>query len=379
MGKYLPIIACVLALAVASACTAPSTVPSGPGPAATTVAANTQSKWDNIVAEAKKEGKVEVYGTFGEVKEGVTRAFKERYGIEVEFVTGGGSEVSKKVLAERAAGLYLADTVILGAPTVLLTLKPQKVLIPLEPLIMTQENLDPRAWPDGKIPYLDSEHLSVALTGPYRTFTLINTDLVKDGDIKSYRDLADPRWKEKLVLFDPTITGSTNSWMAFMLKLYGLQEGEKYFQDIARQAPAILKDKRLHVEWVARGKYAIGPGSDATMGSEFFRAGAPVKWLNPSEGGLVHPGGTAFGIVDKAPHPNAAILFCNWILSNEGQTVFSQGYGNPALRLGVTGEGLDPFLFAPKGVKVMYYDEEMSKLEGKAMEMAKNVFGPLMK
>src|SRR3970040_1144970 len=72
--------------------------------------------WENLLAEAKKEGKATIYGSAtGDTSRELTKGFKKKYGIDLEFVTGRGDEIFEKLLRERRAGLYLADAAIGGA------------------------------------------------------------------------------------------------------------------------------------------------------------------------------------------------------------------------------------------------------------------------
>ncbi len=339
-----------------------------------------ETEWNKLVTEAKKEGKITIYGQYSaSLREKVNKAFADRYGIDIEWLAGAGPETSRRILAERKANLFLTDLIFAGPATLFLTLKPQGILTPLEPLIIFPEALDPKAWPEGRVPYLDRDRQILHLTAAYRTFVLANTELVKENEVNSYQDLLKPQWKGKMVMFDPTITGATNSFIALVLKSLGLEQGEKYLRQVAAQEPAILKDKRLHVEWVAKGKYPIALGADPGIGSEFFKVGAPIRWVQMVEGAMVHPMNSALSLPDIRPHPNASVLLLNWLLTQEGQTAFSQGFGSPAMRLGITTQGLDPFMIPPRDKKLYYFDESSPPLEEKAMEIGKEVFGALMK
>lgn len=96
--------------------------------------------WEKAITEARKESKVIVYSTSGpEVRIPVGNAFRERFGIPVEFVTGKGAEVSAKILSERKAGIFLADVYVGGATTLVNSLKPAGLLDPIEPLLVLPE------------------------------------------------------------------------------------------------------------------------------------------------------------------------------------------------------------------------------------------------
>ncbi len=381
------IMATGLIVMLGAGCVQSAQAPSAtPAPVATKAGATAvpdwQRRWDDTVAAAKKEGRVRIYAEAGpELVAAITNGFKDKFGIQVEFVVGKAPNLAEKFLSERVAKLDLADAFFFGGGTLLSTIKPKNVLMDPKPLIFLPEALDAKAWPSGAVPFLDKDKMLVPLTGAYRTFVIINTDLVKKGDVISYRDLADPKWKGKMVMFDPTISGSSSTWVAFILaKIYGMDEGQKYLKQVAAQELAMLKDPLLQVDWVARGKYAMGIGADVQSGSQFFKAGAPIAWANFSEGGLVHPSASVVALPDKPENPNAATLLINWLLTKDGQTAFSQGYGNPAARLGVTTQGLDPFVIPPVGGKLYWNDEDLVRLQTTtAIEVSKTIFGALMK
>ncbi|MBI4333277.1 MAG: extracellular solute-binding protein [Chloroflexi bacterium] len=361
----------------------------GPPPPATTpagkpggqVTADWKDRWDKTVAAAKQEGKIMVYSGLGpEATAPISAKFRERFGIEVEHVIGRGNESAQRLLREYDAGLGLADVFIAGGGTTLTTLKPRGVLAPLEPRMLLPEVTDPKAWPEGKIAFLDKDRLVIPLNAAYTSYTAFNTDMVKEGQIKSYRDLLKPEWKGKMDFFDPTTTGAAGGWVTFiMYNLYGPAEGEKYLRQFAAQDPTVLKEIRQQVEWVARGKFAIGVGVRREEVSVFSKMGAPIKFARFSEGGQVNPGGGMIALVTRPAHPNGATVMLNWLLTAEGQAVFSQGFKAPAVRVGVPTTGIDPDAIAQPGEKIYWTDEEFFRLQGEYLTLSKEIFGPVMK
>ena len=99
------------------------------------------------------------------------------------------------------------------------------------------------------------------------------------------------------------------------------------------------------------------------------------------EGGLVHPAGSVFGLINKAPHPNATKVLLNWLLTSEGQHLFSQAFGQPAIRFGVSSEGIDPFTVYRHGEKALWVDAKYmeEELTNKGQETSKAIFGHLVK
>ncbi len=341
-----------------------------------------QTKWEQTLAEAKKEGRVTVYGEAGPaVRTEVSGAFKKKFGIDLEFLSGASLEVAQKYIVERNANLFLADGMMMGGPTMLLQVKPKGFLTSIEPQLILPEVKDPGAWAEGKVPFLDQDKMVLPLTQGYYSYIFVNTDLVKDGDIKSLFDLLDPRWKSQITMIDPTVTGSSSKWISFILiKMLGPEKGQEYLRSLAKLEPMITKDKRLHVEWVARGKYAIGIGPNMQSLAEFITAGAPIKSIRIKEGGGLSPSSSCIALPNNGPHPNATIVLVNWLLTAEGQTVFSQAFGQPAVRNGIPiGGMIDPFTVMIPGETAYWADEQFTLEEEKGMLVAKQIFGPLMK
>ncbi len=387
MGRlHFPVMAAFLAVAMIIAACNPSPAGPPPGTAASPTpaskgAAAPAGNWEKTMAAAKGEGKIMIYSGLGpEASLPITEKFRTRFGIEVEHVIGRGNEVAQRLLREYDAGLKLVDVVIAGGGTTLTTLKPRGVLQPLEPHLVLAEVTDSKAWPEGKTPFLDKDRMVIPLNAAYTSYTAYNTDLVKEGQLRSYRDLLQPEWKGKIVFFDPTTTAASAGWVTFiMYNLYGPTEGEKFLRQFATQDLTIVKEIRQQVEWVARGKFAIGAGVRREEVSSFSKMGAPIKLARLNEGGQVNPGGGMIALPSQPAHPNGARLMLNWLLSAEGQEVFSQGFKAPAVRVGVTDRGIDPDAIAQPGEKIHWTDEQFFILQGEYLAMSKAIFGPLMK
>ncbi len=348
-------------------------VPAAPAP---------QKRWEDTVTMAQKEGRVVVYTSVGaQTRPALAKAFKEKYGMEMEFVAGSGAELAAKVISERRAGLYLADAVIVGAGELLPSIKPTGVLDPIEPVLILPEVVDPGAWTGGQIPFLDKDRSIIAFIAGYRDFVAYNTDMVKAGQIKSYQDLLNPEWKGKLVLFDPARSGSGSEWFTFMLtKAWSREKGAEYMRQLAKQGPAFTGDGRLQVEWLARGKYPVAVATRRESTSEFIGLGAPVAWArNMVEGGEIAPGTGCLAVANRPAHPNAAALFVNWVLSREGQRVFAVAFASPSARKDVSIEGLDPAMIPEPGQKVYLTDEDFYLAKPEMIELSKQIFAGMLK
>lgn len=321
-----------------------------------------QQRWDETVAAAKKEGSVRVAITGGpEIRNSIKAPFEKRFGIEAEFTSGNGAQQAGKIAAERRAGLYTTDIYCLGNSTSVTMLKPQGWLTKIDPVLILPEVSDPKFWRAGKIPYLDRDHMMIGFVSASSRRVLINTELIKKEQMGSYFDLLKPEWRGKIVMDDASIPGPGNAWMELMHRVFNGDHVKlrDYLKQLLKQEPVIIRDRRAEVEWVARGKYPICLGFHLEIGAAMKAAGAPIDIPVMKEGALVHSASGTVGLSNRPPHPNAAIVFINWLLSQEGQIAFLKGYGNPSARLDVPTTGIDPAFLPVPGEKLHEMDEEL--------------------
>lgn len=376
------LIAMVLLLGLTlAACTpggGPSTTQTSPGKPAGAPAPELRTwekQWEETVKAARKEGKLVFYSvTNPQTRAAVTSAFKEKYGIEVEWTMGAGGEISRKLLNEWQAGLKIAD--VFNSGFSILFLKQTGALQPLGPSLILPEVLDKNLWLGNKLPFVDKAEQVVAFLAGYSTYLLINTEMIREGQIKSYVDLLNPEWKGKILMYDPTLGGGSSEWVAMMMiNVLGMDKGKEFMVKFKSQEPMIIRDTRLTAEWVARGKYPMVIGAYKQGVSEFLAAGAPLKYQKVAEGALISASGGMLGRINGGPNPNATTVFVNWLLSKEGQTLFSKTYGFPSARRDVPTEGLDPALLIPPGEKVIVPDEDWYVAKDKLLPVIKEAFG----
>lgn len=200
--------------------------------------------------------------------------------------------------------------------------------------------------------------------------------------MKSYYDLLDPRFKDRIVMMDPTITGKSQKTMSILGARTGL--GWDYFKELVKQNPVLTRNGRLQLEWIANKKYLIGIAPNEGMLVEFKVAGAPIKvlsalrevipWLSASTGGL--------SLMNRAPHPDAAKVFINWLLDREGQEIWSKTSITQSARTEVD---ISHMIEAGKAIReqgVSYYLADTEQELLLSLEWRKNmveIFGPLLK
>lgn len=335
--------------------------------------------WESTIKAAKRERKVVIHsGSSPEIREAVRKAFEERFGITVESVPGATGQIAAKIIAEHRANIFDFDIYNAGAATFLTMLKPAGIVAPLSPVLVLPEVLDSKAWYGGKIPFIDEDNtIAISIMAPPGNF-VINTFLVKPGEINSYQSLLDPKWKGKIILAYPARPPGGLTW--FTAFVYSGTLNLDYMRALARQEPFMSQDRRQAAEWLVRGKYAISVGTAWTYFEEFYKAGMPVKSVDPLEGDYVSAGGAAIGLMKNAPHPNATKVFVNWFLSKEGVTVLSKAYDKHSMRVDVSTEGLTELRLRKPSIKYISIETEEFYLKASEYsKIAEEIFGPLMR
>lgn len=338
-----------------------------------------ENEFQRTVEAARKEGKLVVYMSLGsELRIELIKGFGERFGIGMEAISMTPQQLTEKLVRERKAGVYTADVYQGGAAPMLNILKPAGILDSMEPAFILPELKDGelirKTWWDGKLLWVDPEHKILAFLAFAQDWTAINTDMVKPEEMKSLRDLLNPKWKGKILMFDPTIAGA-GSMLFGVLATY--ITGLDFWREFARQEPVFLRDQRQITEWVARGKYAIAVAPRPTEVWTFQNIGAPIVMPPaPSEGIYLVAGSGSMALINQAPHPNAARLYINWLLSVEGLTIFTRAFGSPSVRLDVPTDFLPADRLRQPGVKYFWadFEEFLFKLPGLYKE-AGEIFG----
>jgi ABC-type Fe3+ transport system substrate-binding protein len=315
-----------LTLAACSPPLASTPTAAPPAPTAAPAAATTPGAADPLTAvvtkyydAAKKEGKLVVYGVgtdtlFNPIKD----AFQKRFpGIEVQGVDQRGRESREKVIAEQQSKNYVVDVVASGTDT-------QAALLQGDYVESYQAAELAEALPDFVQPNQPYSPRTVTI------FTMaINTQLVPpDQEPKVWNDILDPKWKGKLAMDDIRGSGPGGSLLAGLEAMYG----QDFSQRLAQQNVFFATQAGPLLTALNRGEYAIYLSSAHTDVIAQRLAGAPIKQIKPSDGVSVTQ--IPQSLIKNAPHPNAAKLWIEWSLSEEGQTLLAQ-QGYATVRKGI--------------------------------------------
>ena len=292
-----------------------------------------QSEWSKVVEEAKREGKVVAsIPPNAELRKGIEAAFTKRFGIAVELMPGRGASLINRIVDESKAGVRYFDLHIGGSESIVKGLLPEGVLEPVEPWLMLPEVRDVKNWWGGHV-WIDNAKRFVYSFAAYQTESLWhNSNLVKPQEFRSFDDLLNPKWQNKIGMSDPRTPGSGASMWSYMREI----KGEEYLRKFVGQRLFLTRDLRLLAENTAKGQISIAVGISYAEFAPFVKAGLPVKPLPaPKEGMYATTGYGDLTIIKNAPHPNAAKVFVNWFLGKEGQDIYTASMGEPTRRLDV--------------------------------------------
>jgi iron(III) transport system substrate-binding protein len=264
----------------------------------------------------------------------------------VDYTGSEGSQALPKVVAERQAGKYLVDVHIGGPTSPIRSLQPLGALDPLEPALVLPEVKDTALWLKNQFWFMDNAGqyiLCFAGAAANPTSITYNTTQVDPKELTSWYDLLQPKWKGKVASADPNIQGTMRGNLTVLAAIPQL--GTDYIRQLyaPEQEVRLSGDSRLLLDWIAQGQYAIGLGIGRVDVEEASRLGLPVAWkdLKESMAELSAQFNTIM-LVNQAPHPNAARVYINWVLSREGQIAYQKAIETPSLRLDVAREGVRP-------------------------------------
>ena len=307
-----------------------------------------------LIEAAKKEGTLTYYtANFTEVEQEVIKAFNKRFPfIKIELVRAPGGQLITRVKTEAAAGKLAADVVdhsdraLMSAITDLF----QDYTPPNAADYIPDVMISPKLWPRVTLVW------SIAY----------NKALVKNPP-KTWMDLTKPEYGNKQIGQVFVLSGGT-TWTRAMFERQVL--GEDYWKKQAATNPVLYPSGAPASDALVRGEISIAPLLYNIVYNK-KRDGAPLEIFFPPEGAPVNP--YASGIPKTAAHPNAAKLFLNWCLSEEGQTFMIKDLGNLT---SLKKAPLYPEGFDPKVVKVWVPKfEEYVKLHGPWSEEWNKIYG----
>ena len=375
MKRYWLILSSITGIILLIASCAPKVAaPPQPAPAATTApqavpipASNSplltsqspptsQDAWAKIVQAAKKEGVVNAYAyaLTGDVGVAVSRSFEQKYGIKLEIITGGGAALAERINTEKRMGYVVGD--IMDANTFQIgNIKISGATASSEDIPVLAEK---GVW--SVEPWANDPQKHILIHTLLFQSTLINTNLVKPGEEpRSLKDLAQAKWKGKMVQFDPKLSSSLST--SFISLLQRKLIDEETVREIGKGINFTSTSDEA-AKALVQGRFAVQPGISGRGVSPqlVLEPKLPIKLLDTEEGVVVS--GNAMAAINNSPHPNAAKVLVNWLLSQEGQTVFQKAQGATSVRKDVTDFLPAPLRLTPNRIIFPTIDEERDSL-----------------
>lgn len=310
----------------------------------------------DMVAAARKEGKVVILAPPDpSMRQAIPAAFQAKYGVAVEYLGGRSSETAARLRVERKSGVYSVDVALSGIQTMATIFHREKMLAPLRPALFFPDVVDPGKWKRGSLWFADPEGQYVLrLFSSVGASFHINTSAAKPSDFKTARDLLDPRWQGKIASHDPTVPGNGSSEAA---RIY-VRLGESYVKDLyIGQKVVFYRDRRQITDGLARGRTPIAFGAEPDEIDKLKKDGFPVAEVHslPDLPASLSTGIGLVALFDRAPNPNAARLFVNWIASQDGLRLFARERQEATTRNDLGEESFLPADIIPKP-GVDYFD-----------------------
>jgi len=311
--------------------------------------------WEKTIAAAEKEGEVTIYG---QSRAGVGKAilaFKDAYPkIKINFVGGSGSDLAKKIMAEHRAEKHLVDLSVGGGGTMVLVYHKSGLLNPIPAQLILPEVVDQTKWWSKKHLYSDPEgqHVFMAQGDAGSGIGAINTNSIKPGEIDSWWDLLDPKYRGKLVMTDPDSAGNIGNWRFIY---YSPDLGPKFITRLLTETQITFgANEHQMMDWVGSGKYFMHVLAKFENTENARKQGLPVRQIfSEKEGDTISTGSGHIVTFKNAPHSNATKVYLNWFLSRDGQLAWQKLTGRNSFRTDI-----------PKDM-IRYKDEQVPKDGGK--------------
>ena len=258
-----------------------------------------------LIEGAKKEGTVVLYTSLATTESvPLTQAFEKKYGIKVELWRALSDKVVQRTITEAQARRNTVDVVETNGPELEMITREKLFSEFYSPHVA---DLPPYAIPAHRQWVSDRMNFFVVA---------FNTAKVKKEELpKTYEGFLDPKWKGRI-----GIEATDSEWLAAIVKQWGEERGMNYFRKLADMKPDMRKGHVLLAELISAGEVPVGLTVYNANAESMKRRGGPIDWV-PVEPVIARPQG--IGVAKNAPHPHAALLFADFVLSQEGQELFN--------------------------------------------------------
>jgi iron(III) transport system substrate-binding protein len=282
-------------------------------------AAHAQAADQVLLDKAKGEGKASFYANITAV-EPIMKAFAADTGVKAEYTRISTAKFVATAITEFEAGKFMADVV--QAPLPILELLKEKGIL--------ARYRSPAA---AGYPQWTKKDDYIQLFGVEYIALIYNKEMAKKADLpRRYEDLADPKWKDKIVMPNPANHATTIGWLIGLKEQVFKSEAEwmKFVKGLAANRPMFVASLGPTPAPIASGEKPIGISMPKYI---ITNAPAPLDWARVSQPMLGTP--RAIAVASKAPHPNAARLFVDYWLSQKAMGMLARDVGEYVLAPGV--------------------------------------------
>ncbi len=285
-----------------------------------------------VLEKAKQEGTVSVYTSLSPPDaKPIVAAFEARYGVKVEMWRAQSEGVVQRVLSEARAKRSGVDVVETNGPE-MESLAREQVLS--EFYSPSFKDLPPEVFPKHRLWVPDRLNFYVVA---------YNTNKVRAEEIpKTYEGFLDPKWKGRL-----TLEANDSEWMGDLVHLWGEKRTMDFFHRLAENKPELRKGHILLMQLIASGEVEVGLASYYGNAASAKLRGGAIGWA-PVEPVIARPQG--IGISRTAPHPNAALLFADFMLSPEAQNMLGARGRGPVSRAAKSDTSSMKYVMSDPGV-----------------------------
>ena len=271
-----------------------------------------------VLESAKKEGTVVFYASVPQDQiSRLSEGFEKKYPpIKVQALRAGPSRILSRVMTEERAGNPLVDVINLDTFNAW--------VLKSKGFLQSYRSDEMEAFP---AEFKDPEAMMPCCMYVLTNVMAYNTRLLSQKEIpKAYADLLDRKWKGKMGL-----DNDDAKWFAPLVAIWGKEKTVNYFRSLMKQDPSMVRGHALQTELLAAGEFSLAVNLFGYQALELQSRGAPIEIIQADAviaraGHLLLP--------KRAPHPNAAKLFIDYLLSAEGQQLLAK-MGREVARRGI--------------------------------------------
>ncbi|MGV1861715.1 extracellular solute-binding protein [Rhizobium rhizogenes] len=278
--------------------------------------------WNDIVSAAETEGTLTVLGPPIQPYRLSILEFQKAYPkIKLEYTAGSSPDFEARLRSERRVKQYLWDIMVAGfSGSAFSEQIPAGWFDPVRSLITQPDILDDTHWLggfEGGFLDRDKKYFYAFQAGKQNNLNIDRAKIPK-ASLSRLEDLLDPQWKGKIAILDPRTRGSGHL-VTLLLTVLGEDKARAF---LTEQQPTLASSNRQLSDWIAAGAYPITSGLSPSEIAQLQANGLAKEVTalsTPPNQTAWTPGWGAVALLHNAPHPNAAKVFVNWLLSQGAQ------------------------------------------------------------